>query len=196
MSRLSSIALDRMSDEQRRLFDHITGGARGLRRAPEEFLDEEGGLRGPFNAWMYSPVIGDGAQRLGASIRFGGQLPGRLRELAILVVAATWRAQYEWWAHARIGRDEGLSEELLESLRCGRRPRLTDAQDTTVYEFVCELLDTHQVSSPVYENAVHALGEGATVELVFLVGYYTLISMTLNAFEVPVPRGEAPPFTP
>ena len=73
VSRLPSIGLDRMSSEQRELSD---------------FLDEQGGLRGPFNPWVYCPALGEPAQRLGESLRFGGQLPGRVRELAILVLSA------------------------------------------------------------------------------------------------------------
>ncbi len=194
VSRLPSIGLDRMSSEQRELFERITGGARGRARARADFLDEQGGLRGPFNPWLYCPALGEPAQRLGESLRFGGQLPGRVRELAILVVAAAWRAQYEWWAHARIGRAEGLCEDLLEALRTGRTPELLDPADAAVYDFVRELVETRRVSPPVYERAVSALGEAGTVELVMLAGYYTLVSMTLNAFEIPLPRGESAPF--
>ncbi len=195
MARLKPLPLSNLDTEQRALFDAITKGDRSRGRPLEDFLLEDGSLRGPFNAWLQAPKIGQPAQLLGECLRYRGQLPPRLRELAILTVAARWRAEYEWWAHSRIARAEGLSEEIIAAIKAGRPPGGADAEALMVHRFACELMDTRRVSEQSYRDVAKALGDAGAVELVTLLGYYTLISMVLNAFEVPLPAGEKPPFT-
>ena len=151
-------------------------------------------MSGPFNPWLRSPVLGDAAQRLGETVRFESALPPQLRELAILVVAAKWKAQYEWWAHERIARREGLDKRIIESVKAETLPDFSNPTEAVVYNFARELLDEHRVSDNLYDEAIELLGETGIVELVILLGYYTLVSMTLNVFEVPVPTGEDAPF--
>ena len=192
MRRLPAITQDRMSPEQRDLFESITGGDRGRNRPVEDFLDAEGGLGGPFNAYLYAPGLGDAAQRLGQQIRYHSSLPGPLRELAILAVGAHWRAGYEWWAHEKVARQEGLDDAALAAVKAGQPPR--DADQATVHRFVREILETHNVGDETHAAARDLLGDKGVVELVTLVGYYCLISANLNVFRVPVPDGETPPF--
>ena len=194
MSRISYITPKNFTEAQQRLFKSITGGKRGEGRAPEDLLNSEGGMSGPFNAWLRSPVLGEAAQRVGEAVRFESALPPQLRELAILVVAAKWKAQYEWWAHERIARREGLDEGVIESVKAETLPDFSNSTESVVYNFARELLDEHRVSGHLYDEAVELLGETGVVELVILLGYYTLVSMTLNVFEVPVPVGEDAPF--
>lgn len=151
-------------------------------------------MSGPFNPWLRTPVLGDAAQRLGETVRFESTLPPQLRELAILVVAAKWKAQYEWWAHERIARREGLDERIIESVKTETPPDFSNPTEAVVYNFACELLDEHRVSEVLYNEAIKLLGETGVTELVILLGYYTLVSMTLNVFEVPLPAGETAPF--
>ena len=194
MSRISYITPENFTEAQGRLFESITGGKRGEGRAPEDLLNSEGGMSGPFNPWLRSPVLGDAAQRLGETVRFESALPPQLRELAILIVAAKWKAQYEWWAHERIARSEGLDDRIIESVKAETAPELSNPTEMVVYNFARELLDQHRVSDHLYDEAVELLGEAGVTELVILLGYYTLVSMTLNVFEVPVPVGESAPF--
>ncbi len=195
MARLRPLPVSKLDAEQRALFDAITKGERSKGRPLEDFLLEDGSLRGPFNAWLQAPRIGQPAQLLGESLRYRGQLPPRLRELAILTVAARWRADYEWWAHSRIARAEGMSEESIAAIKAGRAPSDVDTEALMVHRFVCELMDARRISEQSYRDVANALGDAGAVELVTLVGYYTLVSMVLNAFEVPLPAGEEPPFT-
>ena len=195
MSRISYITPENFTEAQEHLFKSITGGKRGEGRAPEDLLNSEGGMSGPFNAWLRTPVLGDAAQRLGETVRFESTLPPQLRELAILIVAAKWKAQYEWWAHERIARREGLDDQIIESIKAETPPELSNPTEAVVYNFARELLDEGRVSDHLYNEAVELLGEAKVVELVILLGYYTLVSMTLNVFEVPVPAGESAPFT-
>ena len=193
MSRIPAITPKEFTEAQRRLFDAITQGKRGTGSTVDAFLTPDGGLRGPFNAFMYSPVIGDITQQLGAAVRYGTSIPPRSRELAILLVASKWKAEYEWCAHSRIARREGLPDHIIESVRCATLPDFSDPVESVVYRFVRELMESYGVSEPLYEEAVQLLGRGGVVELVILVGYYYLISMTLNVFEIPMPRSEKTP---
>ena len=190
MNRLSAVRPEEATREQRALFDAIIGGDRGRDRSIESFLDARGGLTGPFNAWMHRPDLGDDVRRLGERLRFHGILPGAAREIAILTVGAKWMAEYEWWAHARIGRREGVSEETIAAIRRGERPPLSDPVECVVHDFTAALLETGKVDRSRYDAARERIGDGGLVELVTLAGYYTLVSFTLNAFEVPLPEGE------
>ena len=194
MSRLPELVEERFGEAERALFDAITGGKRAAGGKASAYITAAGGLRGPFNALLHAAHVGDPVQRLGERLRFDGVLPPRQREIAVLCVAARWRASYEWWAHARIARECGVPETVIEAIRARARPVLEDAGERVVHDCARALLDEQRIPDPLYEQAVGLIGETALVELVVLLGYYTLISMILVGFQVPVPEGEAPPF--
>jgi 4-carboxymuconolactone decarboxylase len=194
MSRLPELNVDELDTAKRSLFEAITGGKRRTAQGNSAFITPQGGLRGPFNALLYAPHVGDPAQRLGECLRFHGTLPARQREIAVLCVAAHWRAAYEWWAHARIARESGLSDDIIEAIRTRAQPLLDDPGERLVHAYSRALLEEQQVSEQLYQDTVTALGETAVVELVVLLGYYSLVSMLLVSFEVPIPEGESPPF--
>ncbi len=194
MSRLSYLQPDQLNATQQRIFAAVTKGKRATAHVSSDLSTTGGGLRGPFNAFLHAPEVGDPAQSLGEAIRFKTALPGKLREIAILLVAAQWTAQYEWWAHAKLARDEGLPDAIIDAIKAGTPPPLEDDNQATVYEFTRELLGSHHVNDATYKATVAAIGEQQTVELVSLLGYYTLVSMVLNTFEVPLPEGEVQPF--
>ena len=116
----------------------------------------------------------------------------RCRRLAILVTAATWQADFEWYAHARLAREAGIAEAVIEAIRKGEQPRLEDQKSRAVYAVARELHRRRSVSDQTYASAEAALGREALVDLVGILGYYTLVSMTLNAFRVPTPDGTDP----
>ena len=190
MSRLAAVRPAGATSAQREVIDAIAGGDRGRERSLESLLDERGGLAGPFNAWVHRPDLGMVVQRLGERLRFHGTLPGAAREIAILTVGAKWMAEYEWWAHSNIGRREGVSDETIDAIYRDERPALSDPVERAVYEFTRALLETGKVDTTSYDAARAQLGDGGLVELVTLVGYYTLVSFTLSAFDVPLPAGE------
>ena len=194
MSRLPYLTPEQLEPPQRAIFDAIAGGKRMQGRPAGELTTPEGGLRGPFNPWLYAPRVGDPAQALGNAVRFENSLPGTLRELAILVVAADWQADYEWFAHARIARKEGLNEAVIEAVRRGRKPVEGSEEERLVYDFSAELLANRRVSDDLYSSIEQRFGRAGAVELTVTVGYYVLVSMTLNVFEVALPEGEPPPF--
>jgi 4-carboxymuconolactone decarboxylase len=201
MGRLEPMPIDRLSAEQRGLYDAILAGRRGqaVAAAGREgaaggLLDANGALVGPFNAWLLSPAIGDRIQRLGESIRFASSLPPNVLEVAILVEAREWRAEFEWWAHVRLARRAGVSADVIAAIQEHRDPAFSDPGEAIAWRFSRELLERRRVSAATYAAARSRFGENGVMELVTLLGYYTLVSMTLNAFEVPLPEGQEPAF--
>ena len=192
MPRLTPLTLDQLSPEQRRVADEINAGPRGA--ATRAAGTPQGMPRGPFESWLHSPGLADHAQKLGAHVRFGTVLPRDLSELAIILTGRHWHAQFEFWAHARLAAQVGVAPAVIEAVRSGTPPPLEGDGQRAVYHFVTELLDTQRVSDATYARALEAFGEQGVVDLVGTVGYYSLVSMTLNAFEVGLPEGETPPF--
>ena len=151
---------------------------------------KRGRVPAPLRAWLHSPEMGDRAQRLGEFLRYDTVLGPALSELAILVTARAWTAHYEWFAHKREALKAGLDPAVIDAIAARRVPVLADARARAVYEYAAALHGQHKVTGPVHEAALEALGERGVVELVGLLGYYALVAMTLNAFEIGLPEGE------
>ena len=181
MSRLPELTVDKLTPEQRNVHDAIVAGPRGL-------------VPGPLTLWLNSPKLAERAQELGAFCRYHTSLPPRLSELAILVTGASWKAGFEWFVHAPIGIAAGLDPAAVETIRTGGTPKFGRADEAAVYDFTHELLEKRRVSDVTYKRAVAELGSVGVVELVGILGYYALISMTIVAFHVPIPEGEPEPF--
>ena len=135
-----------------------------------------GGVRGPFGAWIRSPEFAAIAQELGAHVRFRSCLNDRVREVVICATAASIRAQYEWFAHARIAREAGVSDATLEAIRTDKRPGEMPAEtpedEAMAYAFVDELLQTKRVSDKRYAAAVEMFGEEGVIEHIKSIGLY------------------------
>ena len=171
-----------LTERQREVLDAITAGPRG-------------GARGPFAALLRSPELCERAQLLGAFCRFGTSLGPRLSELAILVTAREWTAQYEWFAHERLAREAGLGAGIIEAVKARRRPEGMAADEAAVHDLAAELYATKRVSDATYSRAVSALGEKGVVEVIGVMGYYCLVSMALNVSGVELPEGEPEPLS-
>lgn len=193
MSRLPLIPENQLDNNQRKLHEALTGGMRS--KAPRKFPleNEDGSLNGPFNPMLYRPALGELVQQLGSQLRFQSQLSPQLREIAILTTGQHWRSNYEWFAHNIIALKEGVSEEAIAAIKDGRAPD-DNEEWALAHRLVSEFLKTARVSDETYKAAIKAFGEGATVELTILAGYYCIISGLLNVFEVDMPPGEEPPF--
>ena len=179
MTRLREISREEMNNEQQSVFDDIAGGPRQ-------------GVRGPFLALLHSPTLANRVQKLGQFVRYDCSVPWKLRELAILITAYHWQAQYEWFAHESEARKAGLSDSVIKSLQNGIKPKFEDPAEMEIYDFCTELYETKRISENVYKKIVKRHGSQATVELAGLLGHYNLIAITLNVFDVPVPTGVNP----
>ena len=176
MTRLPVPAPAEMSANQRTIYNKIASGPRGA-------------VRGPLALWLHRPELADNAQALGRYCRYETCLPSRLSELAILTTARIWDAAYEWQAHLQPAREAGLSEEVIVALGEDTTPAFHSPDEELVYSFTRELNLTRSVSDDLYARTVAELGPDATVDLVGILGYYSLISMTIKAFDVSPPDG-------
>ena len=174
---------DAMTAAQRAVAEAIASGPRG-------------GLRGPFQAWLRSPVLADRLQKVGEYLRFSSTAPRRLNELAILITARAWDAQFEWWAHHRLALEAGLDPAVAADLAEGRRPAAMQADEAVVYDFCTELRATRRVSDATLAAAIALLGEAGVIDLIAVSGYYDIVSMTLNVAEVALPDGLPEPLKP
>lgn len=149
-------------------------------------------LGGPFNVLLRSPELGDLAQALGAYARFDSSLPDTLRELAIIMTARYWSAEFEWYAHKNAALRAGLDPAIVNAIRDGRRPARMQPDEAALFGLVDEMLNVHRVSDTTFAAAVAALGERGVVDAIGTVGYYSLVSMLLNVDEYPLPDGVEP----
>ncbi len=175
--RLPIIDETHMNEAQSKLLEAIRSGPRGNSITP----------RGPFAVWLHAPGFGHLAQALGGHCRYRSGLPPRLSEFAILCTARHWRAQYEWFAHAPMAEKAGVSRKTIADLRAGREPKSAPTDERAIYAFVRELYKTNRVSERAYKRVHAFLGDSGMVELVGILGYYALISMTLNVFRMMPP---------
>ena len=176
--RFAPLTWETMTPEQRKMAESVLAGPRR-------------GLDGPMNILLRSPEMGDLAQQFGASMRFLTSIPVKHRELAIILVARHWTAQFEWQAHSRAALQAGLDAAVISAIAEGRRPQLAP-EDAVVYNFVTELLEKKQVSDATYAAARQQLGERGVVDVIGLMGWYQLVSMLLNVDRYPLPDGAAP----
>jgi 4-carboxymuconolactone decarboxylase len=176
--RFKPLTYDQLTPEQKAMVEHL-------------FAGERGGMNGPFNVLLRSPEMGDLAQKLGAQLRFHSTLSPKQRELAIIITARYWTAQYEWTAHRRLALQAGITPAIADAIAGGKRPTL-EPDEEIVYNFCNEILNTKQVSDATYKAAVDKLGERGVVDLTALVGYYQFVSMILNLDRYPLPDGAKP----
>jgi 4-carboxymuconolactone decarboxylase len=177
---------DALSADQASLWRYIVEGPRGKR------LGVPRSLPGPFNPWLQVPAFGRCAAEMGEILRLKSILPGDLREIAILTAGVRWKAEFEFWAHARVAREEGVGEPILQALREGTDPPFTSDPQRLVHLAATSLLETGRLPNELRSQLADALGWPATVELVALVGFYCMVSFTLNAFDVGLPEGVTP----
>ena len=181
MSRLPDLNPEKFTAEQKKVHDAVVAGPRGR-------------VVGPIKVWLKNPGLAEHAQALGAYARFNSSLPPRLSELAIIITGAFWKANYEWFAHAPLAIKAGIDPAAVETIRTYGTPTFSKADEQVIYDFTHELLTTRRVSAATFARAKQELGETSVIDLVGIVGYYGLVSVTLNAFELPLPDGEKTPF--
>jgi 4-carboxymuconolactone decarboxylase len=188
-SRLRSLRYDELGPEARAVWDGVVGSRGG------EMVGPDGSLVGPFNAFVHAPGVGRRLSSLGRVLRFETSLDRRLSEVAIITVGARWKAEFEWWAHARMAREQGVPDAVVDAIGRGLRPPFEAADERVVYTVARQLTETGRLDQDAFSDAEQLLGDAHLVELVSLCGYYTTVSFLLNAFTVPPPAG-APPMWP
>src|SRR5262245_8979507 len=182
-NRFPPLTWAQMTEQQKTMMRHVLDGPR---TAPN----------GPFNVMLRAPVMGDFAQELGAQVRFNGSLPAPLREMAILMAARHWTAHYEWNAHKAAALQAGLNPDIVAAIAAGERPKSMQPNEAALHRFCSELLQTKGVSDETFAAMKGAFGEQGMTEVIFTLGYYSMVSMLLNVDEYPLPDGVQPELKP
>lgn len=188
--RLDPLEPSELDPAQRRLYDAVLESPRGQGPTRRFILRDDETLTGPFDAWLRTPELGVHLERAGMAFRTDTVLPAAARELAILVVAQAWSADFEWWVHGIVARAQGVPDAAIDAIGHGREPELDDRSCRAAYEVASELVHRRRLGSATLDRAVQALGERAVVELVTLVGFYQLVSGVLESFHPPGPSGD------
>jgi 4-carboxymuconolactone decarboxylase len=178
-NRFAPLTWDSLTQEQIFMVESVLEGKRGS-------------MQGPYNVLLRSPQLGDLAQKFGAHTRFNSSLPLALNELAILLVARFWTAQFVWLAHKAIAIEAGLDKDLIKAIADRAVPSnlsSLDGKTIAVYMFCHELLQTKIVDDKTYAMIVAQFGERGVVDLMGTMSYYTLVSMSLNVDQYPLPDG-------
>jgi len=177
MARLDPIARERMTEDQICINEEIASTRAG------------GMAGGPFALWLRTPALADRANQFGTYLRHQTSVPQRLVELAVLTIARHWTAQYEWFVHARYIDKVGLDPAIAEAIRTCKTPDITKDDEKAVYALTTELHDQRTVSEGTYARAVELLGEQTVLELVTIIGFYTMVAMVLTTYRVDIPGG-------
>ena len=181
MPRISLPTPESMNPEQRAVYDRIVSGPRGR-------------IVGPLRAALHSAELADKWEPLGALLRYRTTLPPRLSEIAILVTGRACNSPFEWYAHRLEAEKAGIEQPIIEALLNETVPPGLGADEAAVYHYAVELNRHKSVSDATYAVALERFGERGVVELTALIGYYTMVAMTLNCHEIPLPEGVAPAF--
>lgn len=174
--RFKPLTYDEMTPAQRTMIEHVLSGPRGS-------------TDGPFNVQLRSPEMGDLGQQFGAATRFATSVPRKLYELAIIITARHWTAQFEWTAHHRGALQAGVSPAVCDAIAEGRRPSAMPPDEAAVYDFATELLEKKEVSDATFDAVRKVLGERGVVDLISVMGWYGTVSMYLNVDRYPLPQG-------
>jgi 4-carboxymuconolactone decarboxylase len=161
--------------------------------AAEVLKQSSAGLGGPYGMLIKSPELLKRYLLMTDYLRQKTSLPHRLNEMAILLEARLWDAQYEWWAHEPLARKAGLSDAIIGDIREGKRPGSMQPDEAVVFDLVTELLNKRQLSDDTFGKAKQMLGEQQTVDLVAVVGFYVMVSAVVIAGRIAIPNGGPPP---
>lgn len=184
-SRLSVRPFAELTPEQQAQHERI---ARFRKAGPD------GQIGGPYDPWIRSPELAQKAVSFGNFIWERTVLGRRIVELAIIVTARHWESNVEWSSHARMAKENGVSDAVIADVFALRRPAAAPADELVTIDVCRALHGTHQLPPNLYERAVETFGEQGLVELMATIGFYTFVSMTLNAFDIPVGAGLETPF--
>ncbi len=183
MARYVDFSSDTMTPEQKSVHDDIVSGPRGR-------------IYGPFLVLMHNPGLASAVQKSGAYARWQSSLPDRLKELAISIIGRYWGAHVEWSVHSRMAVEAGIDPAVIAALEAGRRPDFEHPDEARLYDFCMALLDKKKVGDETYAGLLDLVGERGLIDLMATFTHYTVVSMTLNSFQVPAPDGFDAPACP
>lgn len=184
--RLPPVLLTSMSAEQVVLYESID---QVVTKSLKGFIakSEDGALLGPFNPMLHFPQLGAAAWELTTALSKEPGLPKACKEIAILVTGVRFQAAYEIYAHVAVARLVGLSERKISALCSGTLPPDMSEEETVAYQVANTLAGSGPLPQPLFDASIRMFGKNGTAELIFLIGNYSLVSVLLNAYDIPVP---------
>lgn len=194
--RFKQLAFDELNDAQKKAAEAILAGAKKADGPGGRYMAQSGQFPGPYNFLLRSPELAMRWRGMAEYIRFDTTVPLRLNELAILVQARWWTAQFEWWAHEPLAVRAGLDQSIADDLKVGKRPTAMKADEEAVYDFCIEMMENRRVSDATLAKLKAQLTEQQIVDLVAVTGFYATVSMILNTVEAGLPDGSEPPLKP
>jgi len=177
MARLQSITAQDLDGEQQAALAQL------------QTVLSQNGLGGPFSVWLRMPGIGPKLIDLFVTHRKQGKLEKRLFELMTLVVIRHWSAQFAWWAHSRRSTELGIEPQVVDAIAHHQPPKIAREDEKLVFEVTTEIMNKQKLSDATYARAKALLGENVLIELIFAIGFYNMVGITLTTFEVPTPDG-------
>jgi 4-carboxymuconolactone decarboxylase len=177
MNRLLELPPEKQTPEQKKVFDQLVAG--------------RGRILGPYKIWIHSPTVASGMEHIGTYLNKNGTLSEREVEIGILVIAQHWDADYVRQAHIKMGRQVGLSQEIIDAVLAGRDPKLADPHEHAVHRFAASLVKGAKLSDAEFAEIEKVLGRAGVAEVLVLLGYYTSVALGMKVHEVPIPPPSA-----
>ena len=174
MNRLLELPPEKQTPEQKKVFEQLVAG--------------RGRILGPYKIWIHSPTVASGMEHIGTYLNKKGSLSEREVEIGILVIAQHWDANYVRQAHIKMGKQVGLSQEIIDAVLAGRDPKLTDPHERAVHRFAAALVAGAKLSDAEFAEIEKAIGRDGIAEVLVLIGYYTSVALGMKVHEVPVPQ--------
>jgi 4-carboxymuconolactone decarboxylase len=185
ITRFLPMKAEQLNAEQKKWADLITAPPRNAK-----FVNP------PYRAYIYNPELANRLTALSEYLRWNTSLPPRLSELAILITARQWTAQYEWYAHYPLALKGGLDPKIADAIAAGKRPEGMKEDETALYDLATELYRDKKVSDPAYKAALNQFGERGIMDIIGVIGYYDLVSMTLITMQAGMPDDKVTPLPP
>jgi 4-carboxymuconolactone decarboxylase len=176
ITRFLPMKAEQLNPEQKKWADMISAPPRNAK-----FVNP------PYRAYIYNPDLANRLTAMSEYLRWNTSLPPRLSELAILITARQWTAQYEWYAHYPLALKGGLDPKIADAIAEGKRPDGMKEDETALYDLATELYRDKRVSDPVYKAALNQFGERGIMDIIGIIGYYDLVSMTLITMQAGMP---------
>jgi 4-carboxymuconolactone decarboxylase len=182
ITRFLPMKAEQLNPEQKKWADMISAPPRNAK-----FVNP------PYRAYIYNPDLANRLTALSEYLRWNTSLPPRLSELAILITARQWTAQYEWYAHYPLALKGGLDPKIADAVAVGQRPDGMKEDEAALYDLASELYRDKKVSDPVYKAALGQFGERGIMDIIGIIGYYDLVSMTLITMQAGPPDDKVKP---
>lgn len=186
--RLPQLKPEELNGAQRALYDAlVTSFGAWADTSGFKVVAPDRSLLGPLNPLLFNPALGAAQIDVFHADRATTSLPPRVHEVVVLTVGAAWGSDYELYAHRAVGRQAGLSDDVIDALLDRRPPDFRNEQETTAHAFTRQLVGEHRVDTETYARAQQAFGHKGVVDMVLLIGLYLATCSLINAFEIPAP---------